>query len=191
MPTLTAAEFEAIVASGIDTATIEAAISREESALARRLGGPLEGERTDTLYPAGHDGPLTLRRFAGTVTVTSDGTTLDATGVRLVADGRACPGGAIERASGAWGDVVTITSTPDDAEAMTSAAVSSLPSTTAQSRMRSARCGRAAPSAATTPYACALPPSSMRPAGSPPTTRSPTGGSRVVRTGGGSGPTGS
>ena len=62
MPALTAADFEAIVDSGIDTATIEAAVVREEAALARELGGPLEGERTDTLCPAGHDGPLTLRR---------------------------------------------------------------------------------------------------------------------------------
>ena len=64
MAILTAADIEAIVDSGIDTATIETAIAREEATLARALGGPLEGERTDTLYPAGHDGPLTLRRFA-------------------------------------------------------------------------------------------------------------------------------
>lgn len=118
MPTLTAGDFEAVVDSGIDTATIEAAIVREEAALERELGGPLEGERTDTLYPAGHDGPLTLRRFATAVTVTSDGTALDQSDVRLVADGRGRPGGDIERASGAWGDVVTITSTPDDSEAV-------------------------------------------------------------------------
>jgi hypothetical protein len=118
MATLSAAEFEAIVDSGIDTATIEAAIAREEAALALALGGPLDGERTDTLYPAGHDGPLTLRRFASAVTVTSDGTTLDPADVRLVADGRGRPGGAIERASGAWGEVVTVTSTPDDAPAV-------------------------------------------------------------------------
>jgi hypothetical protein len=116
MPVLSAADFEAIVDSGIDTATIEAAITREEAALARALGGPLEGERTDTLYPAGHAGSLTLRRFAAAVTVTSDGTTLDPADVRLVADGRGRPGSAIERASGAWGDIVTITSTPDDAD---------------------------------------------------------------------------
>lgn len=116
MATLTAADFEAIVDSGIDTATIEAAISREEAALGRELGGPLDGERTDTLYPAGHDGPLTLRRFASSVAVTSDGVALDASDVRLVADGRGRPGGAIERASGAWGDIVTITSTSDDTD---------------------------------------------------------------------------
>ena len=118
MPTLTAADFEAIVDSGIDTATIEAVIAREEAALARELGGPLSGERTDTLYPAGHDGPLTLRRFATGVTVTSDGLTLDAMDVRVIADGRGRPGGAIERASGAWGAMVTITSTPGDTEAV-------------------------------------------------------------------------
>jgi hypothetical protein len=118
MPVLTAADFETIVDSGIDTATIEAAIAREEAALTRELGGPLDGQRTDTLYPAGHDGLLTLRRFAAAVTVTSDGLALDATDVRLVADGRGRPGGAVERVSGAWGDVVTITSTPDDADAV-------------------------------------------------------------------------
>jgi hypothetical protein len=118
MPALTAADFEAVIDSGIDTATIEAAITREEAALARELGGPLDGERTDTLYPAGHDGPLTLRRFANAVAVANDGVALGGSDVRLVADGRGRPGGAIERASGAWGDVVTITSTPDDAAAV-------------------------------------------------------------------------
>jgi hypothetical protein len=118
MAILTAADFEAVLDSGIDTATIEAAIAREEAALERELGGPLAGQRTDTLYPGGHDGPLTLRRFVSAVTVTSDGATLGPSHVRLVADGRGRPGGAIERASGAWGDVVTVTSTPDDAEAV-------------------------------------------------------------------------
>jgi hypothetical protein len=116
MPVLTAADFEAVLDSGIDTATIEAAIAREEAALERELGGPLEGERTDTLYPAGHDGPLTLRRFAAEVAVTSDGATLADSDIRLIADDRGRPGGAIERASGAWGDVVTVTSTPDNTE---------------------------------------------------------------------------
>jgi hypothetical protein len=118
MPVLTPADFEAIVESAIDTATIEAAISREEAVLARELGGPLTGQRTDTLFPAGHDGPLTLRRFAMTVTVTSDGVALGPSEVRVVADGRGRPGGAIERASGAWGEVVTVTSTPSDSEAV-------------------------------------------------------------------------
>jgi len=116
MPILSAADFEAIVDSGIDAAVISAAIAREEAALALRLAGPLDGERTDTLYPGGHDGPLMLRRFASAVTVTSDGVALDAADVRLVADGRGRPDGAIERASGAWGDTVTVTYTPDDGE---------------------------------------------------------------------------
>jgi hypothetical protein len=118
MAVLTAGDFEAVLDSGIATATIEAAIAREEAALERELGGPLEGERTDTLYPAGHDGPLTLCRFATAVTVTSDGVTLADSDARLVADGRGRPGGAIERASGAWGNVVTVTSTPADTEAV-------------------------------------------------------------------------
>jgi hypothetical protein len=54
MPILTTADFEAVVDSGIDAAVISAAIAREEAALALRLAGPLDGERTDTLYPAGH-----------------------------------------------------------------------------------------------------------------------------------------
>ena len=52
------------------------------------------------------------------MTVTSDGQAIDPSDVRLVAGGRGHPGGAIEWASGAWGDVVTVTSTPDDAEAV-------------------------------------------------------------------------
>jgi hypothetical protein len=38
--------------------------------------------------------------------------------VRLVADGRGRSGGAVELASGAWGDVVTVSSTPTDIDAV-------------------------------------------------------------------------
>ena len=52
------------------------------------------------------------------VTVTSDGTTVAESDLRLVADGRGRPGGTIERVSGAWGVVVTVTSTPTDTDAV-------------------------------------------------------------------------
>ena len=38
--------------------------------------------------------------------------------MRLIADGRGRPGGSVERVAGPWGDVVAITSTPDDTAAV-------------------------------------------------------------------------
>ena len=73
----------------------------------------------------------------------------------------------------------------------TSAAASSPPSTTARSRVRGGRSGRAAPSAATMPSTSAPPLSSTRSAGSRRTTPSPTGASRAARTVAASGPSGS
>ena len=116
MAVLSPADFEAVVNTGIDATAITEAIAREEDALARILGGALAGERTDTLYPAGHDGPLTLARFATAVTVTSDGVALAASDVRLITDGHGRPGGAIERVLAAWGDTVTVKHTPSDGE---------------------------------------------------------------------------
>lgn len=99
-----------------DDGPIDVAITREEEALALLIG-PLDDERTQTLYPgAGYDGPLTLARFVLDVDdleVTDGGT---AVAVRLLSDGRKRVGGCIERVDGAWSGTVEVTYEPADEE---------------------------------------------------------------------------
>jgi hypothetical protein len=107
---LEAEEFEAIAATGIDAAIIDAAIEREELDLARLIG-PLDGEEvTFRLHPAIRSGgPLCLPRFADSITAISiDGEELDPElDVALLADGNGRRGGCIERTrTTAWRGIV-------------------------------------------------------------------------------------
>lgn len=109
MSVLLVQDFEDAVKTGEDPSIIQDAIDREEAELVHALRGPLVGERTETLHPDGHDGPLYLRRYTDAVEVTDDGSDVDADLIRLVGNG-----GAIERTDGRWLGTVTVTYTPND-----------------------------------------------------------------------------
>lgn len=106
-PVLIPQDLEELVQTGLSIDVLQDAIDREVAALEHDLGGPLTGERTDTLYPrAGTDGPLWLRRYTSAVEVTDAGAEVT---VRLIEGG-----GAIERSTGTWTGPVAITYTPSD-----------------------------------------------------------------------------
>jgi hypothetical protein len=72
-----------------DDGAAQAIIDEQEAWLARRLGGPLTGERTETFYTAGATGKLSIARFTNEVVVVDNGTTLAAASIRLIDRGSA------------------------------------------------------------------------------------------------------
>lgn len=117
MSTVTVAEVEALMSSGLGTDALQGIIDREEAWLADDpvVGiGQLEGERTVRLWTNGDPDPILLRRptslLAGgsssPLTVEVDGVLAD--DVVLTGPTR------LERRDHAWGDVADVTFTPTD-----------------------------------------------------------------------------
>jgi hypothetical protein len=89
-------------------------INEQEAWLARRLGGPLTGERTETFYTAGAEGKLSLARFTDEVAVVDNGVTLAPADIRLIDRGSAIIIGA-DVVNRWWtGPYVAVTYEPND-----------------------------------------------------------------------------
>lgn len=97
-----------------DDAAAQAIIDEQEAWLARRLGGPLTGERTETFCTLGATGKLSLARFTSEVVVVDNGVTIPTASIRLLDRGSAIVIGA-DIADRWWtGPYVDVTYEPND-----------------------------------------------------------------------------
>lgn len=105
-----------------DAAAAQSIIDEQEAWLARRLGGPLVGERTETFWiggtyrfrPERGSGKLSLSRFTDEVTVEDNGSTVDVGDVRLIDRGSAIILGASATSRWWTGPYVAVTYEPND-----------------------------------------------------------------------------
>ena len=97
-------------------------IDEQEAWLARKIGGPLTGERTETFWVGGlhryrpelSRGKLSLSRYTDDVEVEDNGDTLDPDSIRLIDRGSAIILGASVLSRWWVGPYVTATYTPND-----------------------------------------------------------------------------
>lgn len=114
MSLVTTDQVRALVDTDLSDDDLQAVIDREEASLARVIG-PLEGERTQTVYPDQHPEtatlPVILQRPTDAVAVQDNGLALDATAYRLHPDGR-----TVERTAtwAWWVGPAAFTYTPND-----------------------------------------------------------------------------
>lgn len=97
-------------------------LDEQEAWLARRLGGPLTGERTETFWVGGVNryrtglgyGKLSLSRYTDDVEVVDNGDTLDSDSIRLIDRGSAIILGADVLSRWWTGPYVAVSYTPND-----------------------------------------------------------------------------
>lgn len=106
-----------------DAVAAQSIIDEQEAWLARRLGGPLIGERTETFWVGGgqnryrpelNTGKLSLSRFTDAVAVEDDGAAVDDASIRLIDRGSAIILGADVLSRWWTGPYVAVTYSPND-----------------------------------------------------------------------------
>ena len=105
-----------------DATAAQQIIDEQEAWLARRLGGPLTGERTETFWVGGRyrlrpeyaTGKLSLSRFTDEVEVVDNGVAVAAANIRLIDRGSAIILGASVLSRWWTGPYVSVTYTPND-----------------------------------------------------------------------------
>ena len=107
-----------------DDTVAQAILDETEAFLARELGGPLTGSRTETFYvgTGGRSGKLSLSRYTSSVSVADNGTDVDSDQFRLVDRGSAI---ARNYSAASWwwtGAYVAVTYEPNDLDELTSIA---------------------------------------------------------------------
>ncbi len=117
MSLLVPAEVKLLVQTSLSDADLQTIIDREEGWLAGRIGA-LSGSRTETIYPPRIDEHLHLRRFTSSVVIVDAGVAVDADDYRLLYSGS-----VVERIDTYWGDMVEVTSTPNDSAAVETAII--------------------------------------------------------------------
>lgn len=119
MSVTTPADVRALVKTALTDPQLQAVIDREEAYLARELGAPIAGERTQEIWrlPGGISfNDIHLKRPTDEITtVVDNGVDVDLDEIRLLENGTIVERAAAAETSGAWtGPLITVKYTPND-----------------------------------------------------------------------------